>query len=242
MKVNLERCNGCKRCILYCMMGAIEVSNKKAQIDQDLCVECGTCLRNADCPTNALYMSTLAWPRVIRQYFSDPTVPMPPQLRHSMGSGRGTEEMKTNDRTGRYKKGEVGFCIELGRPGVGTYFSDVEKVLKAVVSCGAKIVKDSPLTGLICNTETGELKEEVKNERVLSCIIELRADISKVREIIGALKSVEDDVKTVFSVGLISRVSEDYSIPVLSILKEIGIPCRPNAKINVGLGRPLSVE
>jgi len=218
------------------------VSKEKVKIDQDLCVECGTCLRNASCPADALYVPTLGWPRMLRQYFSDPTIPMPSQLRHSMGSGRGTEEMKTNDRTGRYRKGEVGFCIELGRPGIGTRLSDAEKVLKAVISHGAEMVKDSPITGLIDNIETGEFKREVKNERILSCILEIKIGISKVRQVIKALNSVKDNIDTVFSVGLISRVNEDYSIPVLSILKSVGISVRPNAKINVGLGRPLSVE
>ena len=36
--------------------------------------------------------------------------------------GRGTEEVKTNDVSGRVKMGEVGFTIELGRPGVGVRF------------------------------------------------------------------------------------------------------------------------
>ena len=67
------------------------------------------------CPTAAFEPDELAWPRVVRRAFSDPRVP-----HESTGiEGRGTEEVKTNDVTGRVGLGEVGFTIEFGRPGVG---------------------------------------------------------------------------------------------------------------------------
>ena len=67
------------------------------------------------CPTAAFEPDELAWPRVVRRAFSDPRVP-----HESTGvQGRGTEEVKTNDVSGRVKVGEVGFTIEFGRPGVG---------------------------------------------------------------------------------------------------------------------------
>ena len=66
----------------------------------------------------------LAWPRVVRRAFSDPRVP-----HESTGvEGRGTEEVKTNDVSGRVKVGEVGFTIEFGRPGVGVWFRDIQKM------------------------------------------------------------------------------------------------------------------
>ena len=51
------------------------------------------------CPTAAFEPDELAWPRVVRRAFSDPRVP-----HESTGvDGRGTEEVKTNDVTGRVK-------------------------------------------------------------------------------------------------------------------------------------------
>jgi hypothetical protein len=44
---------------------------------------------------------------------------------------------------------------------------------------------------------------------------------------------------TVVSVGLVSRFDDDDTLPVIDRLKEMGVLTRPNAKINVGLGRPL---
>ena len=41
------------------------------------------------------------------------------------------------------------------------------------------------------------------------------------------------------SVGLVTRFGENGSLPVVDKLAAMNIPVRPNAKINVGLGRPL---
>jgi hypothetical protein len=51
------------------------------------------------------------------------------------------------------------------------------------------------------------------------------------------LKKVAEEVNTVFSVGVINKVSPDGSIPIRSLLESEGIHVRPNAKINLGLGR-----
>ena len=70
------------------------------------------------CPEGAIkQVDPIPYPRIIRAIFSDPTI------RHeSTGvSGRGTEEMKTNDVTNNFVEGKIGFSIELGRPGVGAY-------------------------------------------------------------------------------------------------------------------------
>ena len=75
------------------------------------------------CPTAAFEPDELTWPRVVRRAFSDPRVP-----HESTGvEGRGTEEVKTNDVTGRVGLGEVGFTIELGRPGVGVRFREIQE-------------------------------------------------------------------------------------------------------------------
>jgi hypothetical protein len=81
--------------------------------------------------------------------------------------GRGTAEMKTNDVTGRFLEGEVGFGIEMGRPGVSTSFKDVEKVTTVLAG---KVVFESknPVTSLI-DVDTGRFKDQrVLEERALS--------------------------------------------------------------------------
>ncbi len=41
---------------------------------------------------------------------------------------RSTEEVKTNDITNRIGRGDAGFVVELGRPGIGVNYRDVQTV------------------------------------------------------------------------------------------------------------------
>jgi hypothetical protein len=68
--------------------------------------------------------------------------------RTTTGGGRGTEEMKTNDVTGRYRDGEVGIAAELGRPCVGFRFRDLERVTTGLAERGIRFEPDNPVTVL----------------------------------------------------------------------------------------------
>jgi Fe-S-cluster-containing hydrogenase component 2 len=237
LNIENELCIGCGNCIHYCPVEAIKLEDKKAVVDLRKCVECGTCVRADPCPVNALSMSLLFDKnREISHYLSDPTV-----TKKATGvPGRGTEEVKTNDVTGRIKKGEVGVCIEMGRPGISTSFGDVEKFTKALASLDVQFEEKNPVSALI-NIGTGELLNcELHETRVLSCIIEFMARIEKVHEILNIIRDVEKKIDTVFSLGIICRFSDDGSIPLIKILESENINVRPNSKVNVGLGKPLS--
>ncbi len=43
IQVSLEKCTGCKKCVLACPFGVIELVEKKAQINYDECTICGAC-------------------------------------------------------------------------------------------------------------------------------------------------------------------------------------------------------
>jgi hypothetical protein len=88
------------------------------------------------------------------------------------------------------------------------------------------------------NRRTGEIKEEILNERVLSAIIELRITNDRVREDLRVVGEVSQQIGTVFSLSVVNRVNEDGSLPVIPIVKEAGFLLRPNTKTNVGLGDP----
>jgi len=180
----------------------------------------------------------LGFPRGLRRYFSDPVAVSPV----TKGAGRGTEECKTNDRTGRVKKGQVGFGIELGRPGVSASFRDVEKVTMKAASIGVEFEQMNPIWPLLKDPQTGELKDEIKGERVLSLVVEFVTELDKTTQVLKALKEVEQEVDTVFTVAVMCRIDEDKQIPVLPMLQAMDIQPRPNAKINVGLGRPLVTD
>ncbi len=238
MRVDQETCTGCGECLPYCPVGAIALVDGVAEADQEACVECGVCTRAFSCPSDSMIQLSaeeLGFPRGLRRYFSDPIAVSPV----TMGAGRGTEECKTNDRTGRVKKGQVGFGVELGRPGVSTSFVDVEKVTRKAASLGVEFEQKNPIWPLLKDPETGELKDEIKGERVLSLVVEFVTGIERTEEVMAALKEVAGEVDTVFTVAVMCRVNEDRTVPVLPVLQALGIQPRPNAKINVGLGRPL---
>jgi Fe-S-cluster-containing hydrogenase component 2 len=236
VKIDRELCIGCGSCVPYCPVEAIKLIDKKAEADLSRCVECGTCVRANPCPVGALSMpESLDELREISHFLSDPTT-----TKKATGvPGRGTEEVKTNDVTGRIKRGEVGVCIEMGRPGVSTSFRDVEKVSKALAKLDVHFEEKNPVTALI-DVKTGKLmKEGLRDMRVLSCIIEIMTGIDRVPEVLKVLRKAEKEIDTVFSLGMICRFNEDGTIPVAEMLKAQGVKVRPNAKINVGIGKPL---
>lgn len=240
MIIEKELCIACAACKPYCPMGCINYNeNEKVyEIDLDECVECGICLRPAVCPTDALQQQELDDMRRLRQTFSNPLIP------HKTTSvpGRGTEEMKTNDVTGRFIRGHAGVAIELGRPGTGTRFVDVEKVAMAVASKGVSFEVHNPVTDLMIDKTIGSIRADVLNEKVLSAIVEFDVTIDKLEEVLLAIKQVADNVDTVFSVDLACRLESDNISPAEAIAKKVGLQPYITGKTNVGLGKPLFKE
>lgn len=49
LRLNAEKCNGCKMCTIVCPHNVFEVSDRKASIKyKDLCMECGACAKNCE--------------------------------------------------------------------------------------------------------------------------------------------------------------------------------------------------
>ncbi len=238
MRIDEVTCTGCEECVPYCPVNAIVARNGVVAVDDDLCVECGTCQRVAPCPVQAIYRQPEAfqWPRSVRTAFSDPLVPH----KETGVRGRGTEEVKTNDVTGRVKRGRVGMAMEFGRPGVGTDFFDVERMTVALAKLGVNFEPNNPLTHLMEDVRTGKIKDDVKGERVLSAIVEFETDPSMLSQIVPAVLEVAREIRGVFSWCAVTRLEPDKSIPIMEPLRSLGLEPRINAKVNVGLGRPLT--
>jgi NAD-dependent dihydropyrimidine dehydrogenase PreA subunit len=239
--IDKELCTGCGSCLPVCPVAAIELESEYAEINQDKCVECGVCYRAERCPMDAFKQEPdLPWPRIVRRVFSDPNAP------HSSttgGWGRGTSEMKSNDVTGRYKRGTIGVAVEVGRPGVGVTIRNIEKIAAPFARLGVEFEPLNPLTDLMADTKQAIFKEDVKNERVLSAIIEFLIEPSRVNELVKALEeSSACATDTVFSVSLINRLNPDGTIPNLDAFAKLGYRMSPNAKVNLGMGRPLAKD
>jgi len=268
MEIDKKKCVGCGNCHAVCTMGVIYLDEDgKSVVNQDECVECFTCYRvcrnkghhpwfvrgirrvlsllrlgylaEVDvCPTGALTPPQLEWPRSIRAVFSDPTTTHP----GTGVMGRGTDEIKTNDVTGRLQRGDAGLVIELGRPGTGVWFRDIEKVAMALAQLKPRFEKENPVTQLMTDTATGKMKDEILNEKVLSAIIEIKTKLDRIPEFLQTLEQVQKEIDTVISVGVASRCLSDGSIPHEEWVRKAGYRLSANGKTNIGLGRPIYKE
>ncbi len=233
MDIKTDVCNGCGQCVIVCPVQAIRMVDNKAVIDEELCVECSVCYRNANCPVNAIRMKRLKWPRVIRVPFSNVIAT------HKVTGvpGRGTEEMKTNDVTNRFNIEEIGVSIELGRPGIGTRLENIELFTTRLSKIGVTYEEKSPVTALIVD-DKGHINQEIKEQRVLSAIIEFKIPDKKLPQILEVIRKVDKEIDTVFSVGIVSRIKDNNTKEIMNRVSQLGFQVRPNAKINIGLGRP----
>jgi hypothetical protein len=245
-------------------MGAIYIDPaiKRATVNATECVECYACYNGLSqehlnptmvrtmrklfqwmrlrfdpepdvCPTAAFEPDPLSWPRVVRRAFSDPRVP-----HESTGvEGRGTEEVKTNDISGRVKVGEVGFTIEFGRPGVGVWFRDIQKMCAELANAGVSFEKKNPVTSLMTDVATGTIRDDILDEKVLSAIVEIKVPVERTEEIIRLVWAAEKQIDTVVAIGVGTRCDEEGEDHVVGpILERLGYKLE-RAKTNIGLGR-----
>lgn len=264
MRINSNKCVACGNCTYVCPMGAIYIDPtiRRATINRDECVECYACYNGLSqehlnptmvrtmrrvfqalrlrfdpepdvCPTACFEPDELTWPRVVRRAFSDPRVP-----HESTGvEGRGTEEVKTNDVSGRVKVGEVGFTIEFGRPGVGVWFRDIQKACRALARAGVEFEKKNPITSLMSDVATGTIREDIMGEKVMSAIVEIKVPVERTEEVIRLVWDIEKQVDTVVALGVGTRCDETGDENVVApVLERLGYKLE-RAKTNTGLGR-----
>jgi hypothetical protein len=210
-----------------------------AHVDEYECVDCGVCYRAGVCQGEALYEPAPVWPRSVRGTFSNPLV----EHKETRVPGRGTEEMKTNDVTGRFKSGQAGMAVEMGRPGIGARFTDIEKVAMAIAAVGGVTFEPkNPLTTLMADRKTGQMNPEVLGEKVLSAIIEIMVPVERIPEIIAAVRQVSRQISTVCSLDLTTKVDPDGGLKAFALAQAAGVKPTINGKTNLGLGRPFFVE
>ena len=212
--------------------GQVELgyNNEMAIEEAQRCLRCD--LKERKC----IVFEPSDWPRSIRNHFSEPGVP-----HKTTGiAGRGTEEMKTNDVTGRFKRGWVGLGIDVGRPGIGARMRDVDTLTQALAKLDVQFEDNNPITKMMVDMDTGKLREDILNEKVMSCVVETVFPIERLEEVLNSLRDATKKINTVVSVCNINRAEPDGSYPLRKKLDELNIPYYINGKQNAGLGRPLA--
>ena len=268
MLIDPAKCVACANCVPVCPMGAIyiDTSINRATIDQDECVECGTCARMSSehlnptmvrsvrklaklfrfrfdpepdvCPTTSFVVNELDWPRIARRVFSDPLV----EHKSTGIHGRGTEEVKTNDVASRVGVGEVGYVIEFGRPGVGVRFHHIQTMTAALAELGVTFEAKNPITHLMTDQSTGALKEDLLQEKILSAIVEIKTKINMVPAVLDTVMRVAKQIDTVLAVGVSTRCDDAGEDRILApLLDDLGYTFH-RAKTNMGLGRITNIQ
>src|ERR1035437_9513318 len=260
MRIDPDKCVACGNCTYVCPMGAIYIDPviRRATVNRDECVECYACYNGLSqehlnptlvravrkvfqmmrlrfdpepdvCPTAAFAPEELVWPRVVRRAVSDPRVP-----HESTGvEGRGTEEVKTNDVTGRVQVGEVGFTIEFGRPGVGGRFHQIQQMCWALAEAHVAFEKKNPITSLMTDVASGTLNADILDEKVMSAIVEIKVPVERAEEIIRLIWGVEDKLDTVVALGVGTRCDEHGDDDIIApLLERLGYKLN-RAKTNI---------
>jgi ferredoxin len=263
MQIDPKRCVACGNCVAVCPMGAIYIDRtvNRAKVNADECVECYTCFRGMSmerlnptlvrgirrvlhlfrlrfdpepdvCPTTAITPDELTWPRVVRRAFSDVTA-----SHESTGvHGRGTEEVKTNDVTNRLGFGRIGLTVELGRPGIGVWFRDVQHVTTSLAAAKVAFEEKNPVSSLMTDRERGLLNPEILEEKVMSVIIECTAAEADIVDTLLLLRRISGEIPTIMAVGISVRCDERGQSPLEQVLREHGFEFN-RAKTNIGIGR-----
>jgi ferredoxin len=263
MRIDENKCVGCGNCVYVCPMGAIHIDpvNNRATVNPDECVECYACYRGMSkehlnptmvrairkigswlrwrfdpepdvCPTDAIAESLLSWPRLVRRAFSDPVVPHESTGVH----GRGTEEVKTNDVTHRIGIGDAGFTVEFGRPTVGVRFCQIQEMTRALAKLGLTFEKSNPVTSLMSNVSSGDIQEDILNEKILSAIVEFKTSLAHVPAVLRTIREVAKRLDTVVAIGAATRCDENGDNALEEILRQEDLRF-VRGKTNLGLGR-----
>ncbi len=241
MLVDEAKCIGCGKCIPYCPVQARSFARAAngghtyIVIDREMCVECAVCERAKVCPVDAIHQEELAFPRNVRGILSNPLLP----FAGTGVPGRGTEEIKTNEISGRVKYGRVGVGIEMGRPGISAKWSTVEKVCMIVAKLDVAFCEENPVTAFMADKKTGKLQPEVVGERSLSAIVEFEMAADKIPALVKLLREeVNDVIDTVYTFEIAERLYPDGKAPVKKMILDAGVSMLKVSKNNLGLGRP----
>jgi hypothetical protein len=174
---------------------------------------------------------------VIRETFSSPWA----EHETTGVTGRGTEGIKTNDAQNRFEEGDLGVFIEVGRPVLGGRFSDVDRIVRRFKAHGYEVIPHNPISALIDDPETGALKPEILDEKIISCVIEFVLPDTAADELMTMVRVLSAEVESVFSLSVALRADEQGQSPFEELFGS-DVFCLPNAKANIGMAAGIGRE
>jgi len=233
MKINPERCFACGDCVPICPVDAILLHDGMVSINQDQCVECGVCWRTHVCLSSVFEQEELPWPRVLRAMFSDPAT----EHRQTGLAGRGMEEIKTNDVRHVYVNDLVGVSAEIGRPGIGASFHDVQCITQALAECGARFADGNPLMALFVDAARGLLAPDILGERVISIIVECQVREADLKPTLRSLIDASSRLAVPVLISVAGAYAADGAASYQHVLEEMELVCLPTGKMNLGFVR-----
>ena len=116
------------------------------------------------------------------------------------------------------------------------YFKDVDKVCQRLSKMPVEFQLENPVTALMSDVKAGKLRKDILDEKVLSCILEFKADMAKMPDILNVIEAEARQLDTVVALGVAVRCDSNGNDTVRHQLEEMGYDVW-RAKINMGLGR-----
>ena len=147
------------------------------------------------------------------------------------------EEIKTNDARRVYIDDLVGVSAEVGRPGIGASFHDVQCITRALVECGARFAVDNPLMELFVDPARGMLAPEILNERVLSIIVECLVPEADLEQTLRNLVDASSLLSVPVLLSVAGAYASDGTTPYQRVLEKMKLEYLPTGKMNLGFAR-----
>jgi hypothetical protein len=108
---------------------------------------------------------------------------------------------------------------------------------RTLATNGVSFEKKNPITHLMTDVATGDLREDILNEKILSAIVEIKTSIDEVEKVLNIVQEVNHQIDTVIAIGISTRCDEKGEDNILApLLNDLGY-AYSRAKTNMGLGQ-----
>jgi hypothetical protein len=122
---------------------------------------------------------------------------------------------------------------------VGVRFRDIERMTLALAELNIQFEANNPVTHMMSNRQTGKLRDDILDEKVLSAIVEFKTPVALMKSVLRLVEEVSRKLETVVAVGVSTRCDARGDSVLDGVLQEEGITA-VRGKTNLGLGKGAS--